>query len=38
LDLDDAQIMLTNAKAQSVQARYDLAIARARLARALGQD
>jgi outer membrane protein TolC len=37
LELDDAQIMLTNAKAQSVQARYDLAIARARLARALGQ-
>jgi outer membrane protein len=38
LELDDAQIMLTNAKAQSVQARYDLAIARARLARAMGQD
>lgn len=38
LELDDAQIMLTNAKAQSVQARYDLAIARARLARAMGQE
>jgi outer membrane protein len=37
LELDDAQITLTNAKAQKVQARYDLAIARARLARALGQ-
>lgn len=38
LELDDAQIMLTNAKAQSVQARYDLAIAGARLTRALGRE
>ena len=38
LDLDDAQVSLVNAKAQSVQARYDLAIARARLRRAVGED
>jgi outer membrane protein TolC len=38
LDLDDAQVSLANAKTQSVQARYDLAIARARLRRALGED
>ena len=38
LELDDAQITLTNAKAQSVQAQYDLASARARLSRAVGQD
>lgn len=38
LELDDAQIMLTNAKAQTVHARYDLSIARARLVRALGRE
>lgn len=38
LDLDDAQITLANARAQSVQARYDIAIARARLARAVGEE
>jgi len=38
LDLDDAQVSLSNAKAQSVQARYDLAIARARLHRAVGEE
>ena len=38
LDLDDAQVSLSNAKAQSVQARYDLAIARARLRRAVGEE
>jgi outer membrane protein len=38
LDLDDAQITLSNAEAQRVQARYDLAISRARLNRALGRD
>ncbi len=38
LDLDDAQVALSNAKAQKVQDRYDLAIAGARLAHALGQE
>ncbi len=38
LDLDDAQVTLTNAEAQSVQARYDLAIARARLRHAVGVE
>lgn len=38
LELDDAQITDANAKAQRVQAQYDLAIARARLARALGRE
>ncbi len=38
LDLDDAQIAVSNAKAQKVQARYDLATARARLVRALGRE
>jgi outer membrane protein len=36
LELDDAQITDANAKAQRVQAQYDLAIARARLSRAVG--
>lgn len=36
LELDDAQVTLTNAESQQVQARYDLAIARARLLRAVG--
>lgn len=38
LDLDDAQVSFANAEAQAVQARYDLAIARARLARAVGRE
>jgi outer membrane protein len=38
LDLDDAQVGFSNAKAQRVQALFDLAVARARLARALGRD
>jgi outer membrane protein len=38
LELDDAQVTEANALAQRVQARYDLAIARARLAHALGRD
>jgi outer membrane protein len=38
LELDDAQVTLSNAEAQVVQARYDVAIGRARLARALGKD
>jgi outer membrane protein TolC len=38
IDLDDAQVTLANAESQQVQARYDLAIARARLVRALGTE
>jgi outer membrane protein len=37
LDLDDAQVGYAGAQAQRVQARYDLAVARARLARAVGR-
>jgi len=38
LDLDDAQVSVANAKAQRVQARYDLAMSRARLRWAVGED
>ena len=38
LELDDAQVTDANAKAERVQAVYDLAIARARLARAMGGE
>ena len=37
LELDDAQVMEANIKAQRVQGQYDLAIARARLVRAMGR-
>jgi outer membrane protein len=37
LELDDAQVAYSNAKAQRVTAQYDLATARARLAHALGK-
>jgi len=37
LDLDDAQVASAGAQAQQVQARYDLSIARARLAHAVGR-
>jgi outer membrane protein len=37
LELDDAQVAYSNAKAQRVAAEYDLATARARLAHALGK-
>jgi outer membrane protein len=37
LELDDAQVAAANSKAQRVQAEVDLAIARARLGRALGR-
>lgn len=38
LELDDAQVTDANAKAQRVEAEYDLAIARARLSHALGSE
>jgi outer membrane protein len=38
LELDDAQVTDANAKAERVTALYDLAIARARLARAMGNE
>jgi outer membrane protein len=38
LELGDAQLALTQAEAQRVQAEYDLSAARAELLRALGQD
>jgi len=38
LELDDAQVAVSNAKALRVQARYDMVTARARLVRALGRD
>lgn len=37
IELNDAQVSLTNAEAQEVRARFTLASARARLARALGR-
>jgi outer membrane protein len=37
LELDDAQVAVTNAAAQEVKARFSLAAARAQLARALGR-
>ena len=37
IELGDAQVANTNAAAQAVQARYNLAIARAQLAGALGR-
>jgi outer membrane protein len=37
IELSDAQVAFTNAAAQAVQARYNLAIARAQLATALGK-
>jgi outer membrane protein len=37
IELGDAQLALTNAEAQSVQAEYSLASARARLLKALGR-
>jgi outer membrane protein TolC len=37
LALDDAQVTYAGAQAQRVQARYDLAVARARLAHAAGR-
>jgi outer membrane protein len=36
IELDDAQVGMTNAQAQLVQARYDQATAQARLIRAVG--
>ncbi len=38
LELDDAQVAVTNAAAQEVKARFTLASARAQLARALGRS
>jgi outer membrane protein len=37
IELGDAQVAVTSAAAQAVQTEYDLAAARARLMRALGQ-
>jgi outer membrane protein len=37
IELGDAQVALTNAAAQEVQARYTLANARAQLMKALGR-
>ena len=37
IELGDAQVLLTNAAAQGVQARYNLATARAQLMAALGK-
>jgi outer membrane protein len=37
IELGDAQVVLTNARAQGVQARYNLAAARAQLATAMGR-
>ena len=38
IDLTDAQVLLTSAHTQDVQARYDLQIARSTWLRALGRD
>jgi outer membrane protein len=38
IDLADAQVLLTNARTQDVQSRYDLQIARSTWLRALGRD